>query len=808
MMKILSLFENIPTPMSMAYNDSSRETNRYPPRDDGRGPRKPSQNFTPAVTKPTPCNLVVNLFKYTGKNTDLHQYSVTFTPEIIKKNIFNKFIKMVAANSFKEPYAFDGAGILVSTKKFPDTVLKLPGEKGDLECKIEHKHSYNTGNISAGNPGVLQCMEIISRFYQTVTQYVDRNRMYILESKPFDLGCGLEVITGLTSSIKLNKQGVYLNLDTAFGVFYKRMPLLDFLAEFARTKDSRGHGGDPLRDNMGTQFYNDFERLIKGVQVETVHREKNSSFRVFGIHQQAATSVEFEIDGKRWTVAEYFAKTYKALRYPQLPLVAIKRKEMMIYLPMEVLRIGKGQKYAHKLDERMTAEMIKIAAKRPGDRFDTINSKAVDLAALKNSTMSEFGMAFDAKMINCKGVILPPPQVVFSDRNVSVNNGSWNLIGAKALQGSQINEWKIFSFNSHTTVRPDTINTFIEIASKYGIMFNPKPQTAVVRNVNEFFDAPKAKLNLIILPDKTAQRYEEIKRIAETYQGVYTQCMVASNLNKLSNPSFASNLLLKINAKLGGKNWSISKKLLRDKPTILFGMDVTHPGIGDLEGPSIASVVATMDYDFVGYRTIIQMQERRQEVILTLKDHVQTLLKGHYGCTSTKPSRIVVFRDGIGDSMFDMVYACEIKAIEEACLSLDASYKPEINFIIAQKRHSVRFKSEQGNAVPGTVVDEIGAPDMFDFYLVSHNAIQGTARPVRYTVIRNDSKFSNMDMYEMTYSLCHLYARATKSVSLVPPVYYADLAAARGKCYLEKNKDGAIIMRPCDKGIQKSLFYL
>lgn len=35
----------------------------------------------------------------------------------------------------------------------------------------------------------------------------------------------------------------------------------------------------------------------------------------------------------------------------------------------------------------------------------------------------------------------------------------------------------------------------------------------------------------------------------------------------------------------------------------------------------------------------------------------------------------------------------------------------------------------------------------------------------------------------MTYKMCHLYCRATKSVSLVPPAYYAHLVAARAKYF-------------------------
>ena len=794
----------------MAYNnprdsDSRNRQGNYP--GDGQRQSRP-QAIT--VREPTPCNITANMFKYTGKDVILHQYAVTFTPEIMRKNIFQKFMRMVEINDFKEPFAFDGASILVSSKKFSDVTLTCPMKEGDLKCRIEYKHTHDSRDSSKENPGLGQCMEIVSRYYQKIRFLVDKSRMFDLKSRPFDLGCGLEIIPGLTASVKFIKAGIFLNLDMAFGVFHKPLPLIELLFQLAESRAPRGRGSvNPLKDDLGANFYYDFEKLIKNIKVSTNHREKPSSFKVSGLITQPASSVEFEIDGKKWTVAEYFAKTYKPLKHPHLPLVVIKKRELTIHLPLEVLEISCGQKYIKKLDEGMTSSMIKIAAKRPNERFETIANKARDLAAFQNDTLKSFGMVFDNKMLNCKGLILPPPQISFSNnRKVQVSNGSWNLIGVSALEGSKIVDWKIFIFRSNDTIRNDTIDAFVSIAQKYGVTFSSSPQTVVVRNMNEFLDAKKSKFNLVILPDKSAQRYEEIKRIAETYNAVYTQCMVASNIPKLSNPSFASNLLLKINAKLGGKNWCIDQKLFGDKPTILFGIDVNHPGVADLESPSIVSVVASMDYNFVNYKTIIEQQERRQEIILSLSQSVKTLLKNHYASTKTKPARIVVFRDGVGDTMFDAVYNCEIESIKQACHEIDQSYDPEINFIIAQKKHSIRFMSNGNNLVPGTIVDEVSTPGAFDFYLVSHHALQGTARPVRYVIVKNDSKFTAMQLYESVYALCHLYARATKSVSVVPPIYYAHLGAARGKCYLEKNKDGVFNMRACDKDIQKTLYYL
>lgn len=788
---------------SIGYGRDSRDGGR--PQ---RGGRQDDRGRAPiiSVTKPTPCNVVTNLYKYTGSNLILHQYAVTFKPEVLPKNAFFKFLQMVEKNKFQETYAFDGVSILVSNKKFQDATLTMPMKDGDLVCSIEYKHTYDSTDKSSDRTSLMQCMEIISRYYQKLSFHVEKRKIFSLNSKAFDLGCGLEIQSGLSSSLKINRDGFYCNLDSIFGVFYKPLPMLDVLTQFCQSIDNRKN---PLRDDMGSNFYSDFEKFIKSLKVETIHRERNSSFKVSGIICEPASSVEFEVDGKKQTVAEYFASTYKPLRYPQLPLVVVQKRSMTIYLPFEVLALCPMQKYSRKLDENLTSQMIRCAAKKPHERFALIAEKAADLCALQNSTLKQFGMAFDNKMLNCKGVIIPAPQIAFAgDRTVAVNNGSWNLIGVQALSGIDINNWKIFTFRSNNVVSNDTLSTFTSIASKYGVNFKSKPETVVVRSVDEFFNAKKEFFNLVILPDKSVQRYEEVKRIAETYQSVITQCMQSSNIFKLTNPSFVSNLLLKINTKNGGKNWALSKTLLQDKKTILIGIDVNHPGVTDLESPSIVSLVGSTDYSFTNYKTIIEQQERRKEIVGSLKENTKTLLKSHYASTKSKPERILVFRDGVGDSMFQSVYSCEIEAIEQACSELDPNYKPEINFVIAQKRHSVRFMSEGRNLVPGTIVDEIGTPDLFDFYLVSSNALQGTARPVRYLVIRNDSKFSNMEMYETVYHLCHLYARATKSVSVVPPIYYAHLGAARGKCYLEKNNEGNVVMRACSKDIQKNLYYL
>ena len=89
-------------------------------------------------------------------------------------------------------------------------------------------------------------------------------------------------------------------------------------------------------------------------------------------------------------------------------------------------------------------------------------------------------------------------------------------------------------------------------------------------------------------------------------------------------------------------------------------------------------------------------------------------------------------------------------------------------------------KYKNGNALAGTVVDQgINHPTEGDFYLLSHEGIQGTSRPCHYQVLWDDSDFSADELEVLAYYLCHLYSRCTRAVSYPTPTYYAHLVAER-----------------------------
>lgn len=275
---------------------------------------------------------------------------------------------------------------------------------------------------------------------------------------------------------------------------------------------------------------------------------------------------------------------------------------------------------------------------------------------------------------------------------------------------------------------------------------------------------------------------------------------------------YFANVAMKFNQKLGGTNHTVNlaKMSPLDNKTILFGIDVTHPSPGSAESaPSIAGVVGSIDTMFSQYPASMRVQKGRQEMVEQLDEMIVERLQLWQKRNRGLPNKVIVYRDGVSEGQYKLILEQEYPAFVRAFNKVYGaeSKHPKISIIVVGKRHHTRFyptKEEDtdgrtGNPKPGTVVDRgVTGEKLFDFFLLAHQGLQGTSKPAHYVVLKDGNNFGADQLQNLTHNLCYTFARATRSVSICPPAYYADLLCERGRSYLHTvlKGDGAVTFSP------------
>lgn len=156
-----------------------------------------------------------------------------------------------------------------------------------------------------------------------------------------------------------------------------------------------------------------------------------------------------------------------------------------------------------------------------------------------------------------------------------------------------------------------------------------------------------------------------------------------------------------------------------------------------------------------------------------------------------------MYRDGISEGQFSECLNRELTQIKDG-IELVGAVDPhtgeciKVAFIVCTKRHNTRMFSETApgtvrNICPGLVLDGTGGDSavvssvLNEFYLNSHETIQGTAKPTRYTLLFDEIGFKTSELEMLTYWSTYLYCRCNRSVGIATPAYYAHWAAFRGK---------------------------
>ncbi|KAH1248480.1 Protein argonaute PNH1 [Glycine max] len=767
----------------------------------------------------TKCLVKANHFLADISASDLSHYNVKITPEVTSRKTSKAIIaELVRLHrntdlGMRLP-VYDGgrnlytAGLLpFAYKEF--TILLSKDDEGtgstrekEFEVVIKFAARVSMHQLRELLSGkqvdtpqeALTVIDIVLRELATQS-YVSIGRFLYSPNlrKPQQLGGGLESWRGFYQSIRPTQMGLSLNIDMSSMAFIEPLPVIDFVAQIL--------GKDVLSKPLSDADRVKIKKALRGVKVEVTHRGSfRRKYRITGLTSQPTRELSFPVDEKMnmKSVVDYFQEMYGyTIIYSHLPCLQVGSQKKVNYLPMEACKIVGGQRYTKGLNEKQITSLLKVSCQRPREQETDILQTIHETDYEYNPYAKEFGISIDSKLASVEARVLPAPWLKYHEtgreKEYLPQVGQWNMMNKEFSLDPVI---PIYS------ARPDLVKK----ALKY-----------VHSAVLDKLSGKELELLIAILPDNNGSLYGDLKRICETDLGLISQCCLTKHVFKI-NRQYLANVALKINVKMGGRNtvlldalsWRIP--LVSDIPTIIFGADVTHPESGEDPCPSIAAVVASQDWpEVTKYAGLVCAQPHREELIQDLfkcwKDPhhgivyggmIRELLLSFKKATGQKPLRIIFYRDGVSEGQFYQVLLHELDAIRKACASLEPSYQPPVTFVVVQKRHHTRLFSnnhddrnstdKSGNILPGTVVDsKICHPTEFDFYLCSHAGIQGTSRPAHYHVLWDENNFTADEIQSLTNNLCYTYARCTRSVSVVPPAYYAHLAAYRARFYMEPN---------------------
>ncbi|KAG0476572.1 hypothetical protein HPP92_012948 [Vanilla planifolia] len=338
-------------------------------------------------------------------------------------------------------------------------------------------------------------------------------------------------------------------------------------------------------------------------------------------------------------------------------------------------------------------------------------------------------------MTQLRGRVLEPPKLKLGDGGHVMeltptrHDRQWNLLNSHVTEGAQIKRWALISFGGSPEQRstiPKFINQLSQRCEQLGIRFN---KTTVIAPL---FEQMKLLNDVSSLECKLSKIHESalcdlqllICVMEKKHRGY-------ADLKRIAETGIGvvSQCSLKINAKLGGSNVVLYNTIPRQIPRIFTD-----------DEPSM-----------------------------------------FMGADDASPSL---------DDSSPSVAAVELRAIRTACRRFPG-YDPAITFTVVQKRHHTRLLLKDKtfgdeNIPPGTVVDTVITHRGSSISICVAIGDEGTSRPTHYHVLWDDNSFRSDEFQKLIHDLCYTFVRCTKPISLVPPAYYAHLAAYRGRLYLER----------------------
>ncbi|KAL9596726.1 MAG: hypothetical protein Q9219_005601 [cf. Caloplaca sp. 3 TL-2023] len=737
------------------------------------------------------------------EHLQLHQNSIATD---YKSNIISRDDIEVEKEGYLVTYRVENEDDAPSNAKQYRVRLQATGVLTVSEL-INYLTSSQAGLMFSSKEEIIQALNIVVGHHPKAASMittVGANRHFDRNSGPQDrmsLGAGLQAIRGLFVSVRAATARILVNVQVKNMAFYDEGPLDGIMRKYMQQ-----NGPNKLS----------LANFLKKLSIDVTHiaRKNRSGQRIPRI--KTIQGLATKDDGRNQA------------HPPIVPQFGAGAKEVQFYLEdagegsLGTTKASGGGKKGTKTPKAGPGAPSQGRYTSVYDFFQqrysaTIKDPSLPVVAAElNVRKRAFDINVTPKLITVPGRVLATPDVKYSGSQiVKPRSGSWNMQSKQFVTKADLPRWTYLrvSFegvpspwqsDNHFHKSMDDFQTELKglgmgMTDNYmkGIHISVDPQnleSEIDTAIHKFAKNEKRPtLILVVVPEPAMTPvYNRVKSACDIKEGMLNVCVLDRKFKNANNQYFA-NVGLKFNLKLGGRNHSLDPAkmgILREKKTMVVGIDVTHPAPGSSSNaPSVAGIVASTDEWLGQWPADLRIQAGGQEMV----DDLDTMFKSRLRLWETRnrrlPENIIVYRDGVSEGQYNLVLQKELPTLRKACedvypATMTKEGKPHMTIAIVGKRHNTRFyptKKEEAdgfsNPQNGTVVDRgVTEARNWDFYLQAHTAIQGTARPAHYYIVYDQifrerkvqaPFLTAADAFEdLTHNLCYLFGRATKAWDL------------------------------------------
>lgn len=688
----------------------------------------------------------------------------------------------------------------------PEAEVKLGSAEGYTLFVSQTSETFTVGQVFTSeckSPEILRFLNVVLKTFmeaQGFKEYGKHASYFSKNVQPVVLDKGISILPGFRITVdKYIDSSLKINIDTCFRISSAYSIYREYCTYVSEAK------GD--KDSARSKFT--FENIIG--KSFSIQNDLNKMIKIHGVDPKKNLNSPSPVDGFK-SIRDYFQDKFGVtLREKDQFICFNERKKKLpasestklcqfglerTYYPSELL-FALGLKDYQKKDFRIMRQVAAVTKMNPENKMKAIMECSNLFKSICNGSLDMKMSKNSQTPVQC--TVLSNPEYKVRDNKILKAKDGIIFFKEKIFSKAELFKWAII-YECTDAYLDDFYNELESSNEKLGVpMEEPycyaMPSKPNLQDYKEAINECKlegANIVLLIIGKFTGENlYKKIKEYADLNAQVLTQCTIWND-KVFSKRGFFDKINYQICSKLGYPLWIVQKPpALQNDDTMLIGADVYH----NKGKESIAAVIATTNKNYSQYCSLSNVQSvRGKEIMDNIADMVMECVDTYVTMNKKFPKKILFYRDGVGDTMMDLVSKYEIVKIKEMLAEKFPKDTPQLTFVIVTKRISVKSVSDEGkgrvnNPLSGTIISSgITKKDM-EFFMVAQNVTEGTATPTRYQVLLNECGYSSDILHEITFFQAFNYYGWSGAVKVPAVCQYAHkLAYHVGENYRQSNK--------------------